>query len=371
MNRLGTAINSRSANRAKFAFAALMAFSFLFAQSLVTTALADKKPKDFGRVKITVPIHDPVKNPDGYPILIDGEDYGNTTPIQRTIQLSSGKTHTIEVIFPDNKRWTRDIFINAGRIYCIGVEYSPFIPPAEIEPCPPCSVMLESNYRVKVGDPVTVSANLNYAGSADNLTYTWTVSPGNARVLGGGGPRDRTVTLDTAGLPVDTPIRINLAVDTGFPPERKCNCQMATADIDIYDEPKPEAFQFVAFDDLKARLDNFVIDLQSKPDATAYVIYYSGERCPAGQASRLGERSRDYLVNTRGFDSSRLMVIDGGRSAIDWVELYVVPVGAKAPTPRPGEAPPVRADLSQYPCIQDLTAPQQPQRRPSRRRSRR
>ena len=371
-NRLETITRSRSTRGARFAFAALMAFFCLFAQSLVTTALADKRPKDYGRVKITVPIHDPVKNPDGYPILVDGEDYGNTSPIQRTIQLSSGRVHTIEVIFPDNKRWTRDIFINAGRIYCIGVEYSPFVPPIIETPCPPCSVMLESNYRVKQGDPVTLTANVNYGGSADDLTYTWTVSPGSATVMSGGGPRDRTVTLDTTGLPLDTAIRVNLAVDTGFPAEKKCNCQMATADIDIYGEPPPERFPFVAFDDLKARLDNYVVDLQSNKDATAYLIYYSGDKCPAGQASRLGERSRDYLVNARGFDPNRLVIIDGGKSAIDWIELHVVPLGGQAPTPNPGAAPAVRADLRQYPCMTDPTSQQQqqqsPRRRPSRRR---
>jgi hypothetical protein len=368
MNRFYTATHSRSANLGRFAFTALMALSFLFAQSLMTTAFADKRPKNFGRVKIYVPIHDPVKNPNGYPILVDGQDFGNTTPNQITLELASGRAHTIEIIFPDNKRWTRDIFINPGRIYCVGVEYAPFTPPVEV-PCPPCSITLEANSSVKQGDPVTVNANIDYKGSMDDLTYTWTVSPGTATIMSGGGPRDRTVTFDTAGIG-DRELRVNLVVDNGFPPEQKCGCRIATATTGIeIPEPEPDKFQFVAFDDLKARLDNFVIDLQANQGATAYVIYYSGDRCPAGQASRLGERSRDYLVNSRGFDPNRLVIIDGGKSAIDWVELYVVKLGGQPPTPRPGDPPAVRADLSQYPCITDPTTQQQQQRRrPSRRR---
>lgn len=366
-NKLETTIHSRFARSARFAFAALMALSFLFAQSLVTTALADKRPKDYGRVKIFVPIHDPVKNPDGYPILVDGKDYGTTTSIQRTLQLSSGQAHTIEIIFPDNKRWTRDVFINAGRIYCIGVEYAPFTPPLEV-PCPPCAITLEATPNVKQGDPITVNANIDYKGPMDDLTYTWTVSPGSAAVLSGGGPRDRTVTIDSKGIN-ERELRVNLVVDNGYPPDQKCGCRIATAVTGIdFPEPEPETFQFVAFDDLKARLDNFVINLQSNKDATAYVIYYSGERCPGGQSSRLGDRSKDYLVNTRGFDPNRLVIIDGGKSAIDWVELYVVPLGGQQPTPRPNQAPAARADLSQYPCITDPTTQQQQQRRPSRRR---
>lgn len=370
-HRFDAIIRTRFAQSAKFAFAALMALSFLFAQSLVTEAFADKRPKDYGRVKIFVPIHDPVKNPDGYPILVDGQDYGNTTPNQRTLQLASGRAHTIEIIFPDNKRWTRDVFINAGRIYCIGVEYTPFVPPVITEtPCPPCAITLEASSNVKQGDPITVNANIDYKGPMDDLTYTWTVSPGSATILSGGGPRDRSVTFDSAGIN-ERELRVTLVVDNGYPPDQRCGCKIATAVTGIdFPEPEPDRFQFVAFDELKARLDNFVIDLQSNKDATAYIVYYSGNKCPAGQASRLGERSREYLVNERNFDPNRLVIIDGGQSTMDWLELYVVKLGGKPPTPRPNEPPAMRADLGQYPCIQDPTTRRSPRRstRPSRRR---
>lgn len=368
MNRLETA-NSRSASRGRFAFAALMALCCLFAQSLVTTALADKKPKDFGLVKITVPIHDPVKNPDGYTLLVNGEDWGNTTPIQRTLELASGKTHRIEVVFSEDKRWVREIFINAGRIYCVGVQYSPFTPPEIIEPCPPCSVTLETTSEVKRGDPVTVDANVAFKGARENITYTWTVSPGNVRIASGGGPNDSSVTFDTTGLG-ENKLQINLAVDTGAfsSDQKKCNCENAVASVDIAFE-EPDRFQFVAYDELKARLDNLVIDLQRYKDATAYIIYYTGENCGTDLNSRLGDRSREYLINERGFDPNRLKVISGGRSTIDWMEIHVVPLGGAEPTPNPGAAPAARPDLRNR-CMQDVTT-QQPPPRPSRRRSRR
>ena len=41
--------------KAKFAFAALIALTFLFAQSLTTTARADKRP-NYGRIKISTKI---------------------------------------------------------------------------------------------------------------------------------------------------------------------------------------------------------------------------------------------------------------------------------------------------------------------------
>jgi len=86
----------------------------------------------------------------------------------------------------------------------------------------------------------------------------------------------------------------------------------------------------IRFNDEKARLDNYAIELQNAPASTGTIVVF-GNCAGAGQAR--GDRAKDYLVNTRGIDAGRLTVIDGGCREDLVVELWVVPSGAAAPTP--------------------------------------
>jgi hypothetical protein len=56
---------------------------------------------------------------------------------------------------------------------------------------------------------------------------------------------------------------------------------------------------------------------------------------PLGQVEKLMSRARDYLINQRGIDASRLVVVNGGFREEDSVELWLVPSGAQAPRPTP------------------------------------
>lgn len=311
---------------AKFAFAALIALAFLFAQSLATTARADKRP-NYGRIKIST-------TPGGYPILIDGKPAGETTASERLLDLPPG-THTVEIIFPNEERWTREFNVNAGRVYCIGLAYAPkSVPiPAKV-PCPyPVNVSAPST--VNDGDVITFTADVSYTGSSA-LNYTWTVSPASARIVSGAGTP--TIMVDSTGLGKQK-VEAILVVDDGSG-EQTCR-QTAEAATDVVPLPAIvkqkcyDCFPFTAFDDTKARLDNLAIELQNNPTAQGYIIVYSGVGSRAGQADRLITRAKDYLVTTRGIDASRLNVINGGYRDTDYFELWVVPQGAQPPTPTP------------------------------------
>jgi hypothetical protein len=86
----------------------------------------------------------------------------------------------------------------------------------------------------------------------------------------------------------------------------------------------------IRFNDEKARLDNFAIQLQNEPGATGTIVAFG--TC-AGQAQARADRAKDYLVNTRGIDAGRLTTVDGGCREDLVVELWIVPSGAAAPTP--------------------------------------
>jgi hypothetical protein len=92
--------------------------------------------------------------------------------------------------------------------------------------------------------------------------------------------------------------------------------------------------------DLKARLDNFAIELQNQPSALGHVIVYRSRRDPPSISQRYALLARDYLVKQRGIARNRLVTVDGGRSGCLMYELWIVP---------PGAAPPERRFTYKYP----------------------
>lgn len=318
-----------TAPRAKFAFVALVALSLLFVQSLQTEAHAspDKKRPNYGRVKLST-------NPGGFPILIDGQPAGNTTASDRLIDLAPGP-HTIEILFPQ-ERWTREFVVSAGRIYCIGLAYAPrTIPLPAALPCP-YPVNVNAPASVTDGEVITFASNVSYRGSSA-LNYTWTISPAGARIISGVGTP--TLMVDSTGIG-NQPVTATLVVDDGSG-ESSCR-QTAQFVTNVTSIPLPpvksriyDQFEPPAFDDVKARLDNLAIELQNAPTSQGHVIVYAGRRSRAGQADRLMERARQYLVSERGIDSSRLVFTNGGYRETDYFELWLVPQGAEAPQATP------------------------------------
>ena len=83
--------------------------------------------------------------------------------------------------------------------------------------------------------------------------------------------------------------------------------------------------------DQNAHLDNYAIQLQNEPGARAYIIAYSGRTSPAGSAAARLRTIKQYLVETRGIEGSRLVTINGGVRERAGTDLWIVPPGAKPP----------------------------------------
>lgn len=96
----------------------------------------------------------------------------------------------------------------------------------------------------------------------------------------------------------------------------------------IQQSRKFDEFAYVASNDMKARLDNFAIGIQSSEDS-AYIIGYGS--C-GDQARSMLLRAQDYLVNQRGLNREKVRTIDGGCRSISFMELWVAPPGAGPPT---------------------------------------
>ena len=322
---MSTATFNNPRTYGKLALAALLALTFCMANPASTVYAKKRKLAKYGSIKI-------LSTPGGLPIEIDGKPEGLTTTDYRAFDRDPG-VHMIVITLPGGQRWTREVDLQAGRIKCVAINFRSS-PPIVKSPCP-YPVSLSVDAEVSEGEVITFSADTAYSGSA-LLNYTWTLSPGEAKILTSVGSR---ITVDSTGLGGQR-VTASVVVDDG---SGEAACRQ-TAQASTFVRP-PERIEHpsrqfdvccsCSFDDQKARLDNLAIELQNDPTAKTYVIAYGGRTSRIGQADLLSDRARNYLVTNRGIDQSRITVMNGGFREEDCVELWIIPSGATPPQPSP------------------------------------
>ena len=227
-------------------------------------------------------------------------------------------------------------------------------------PCPTVSVSCPSD--VDQGSPITFNASVS---SSANVTYNWSVSAGTIS----SGQGTSSITVDTANLGGQA---VTATVELGGL-DPSCS-RTASCTTGVRPPPKTpvkfDEYGDIRFNDEKARLDNYAIQLQNDPAAQGYIIGYgtcSGDGLCSHTscivAQKRIERAKDYLVNTRGIDAGRIVTVDGGCRADVAVELWVVPTGATPPA--------ASTDNAVSPCPECKTKKAAPRRRSRARRGHR
>jgi hypothetical protein len=186
--------------------------------------------------------------------------------------------------------------------------------------CP--NVTVSCSDMVDAGTPATFTANFQQGTPTVSETYNWTVSAGTIT----SGQGTSSITVDTTGLGGQS---ITATVEIGGV-DPTCN-RTASCTTPVRQQVGPRKFDEygnIRFNDEKARLDNYAIQLQNEPSSTGVIIAYGS--CD-GEGMTRGNRAKDYLVNTRGIDAGRITVVDGGCRSELHVELWIVPSGAMAP----------------------------------------
>ena len=94
-----------------------------------------------------------------------------------------------------------------------------------------------------------------------------------------------------------------------------------------------DSFGLLANNDIKARIDSFLIALQNEPNATGVIIYYTGRN---GNQDFL--TSKENVINghfaKKGFDRNRVSHWHGGDCGKNMlIQLWLVPAGSPGPTP--------------------------------------
>jgi hypothetical protein len=199
-------------------------------------------------------------------------------------------------------------------------------PPPQRQPvCPNVGVICPE--RVELNEPVTFTSTLTGGSGVTNPTYHWTVSAG--RIMDGQGTP--SIRVDTNGLAGQT-LTATVSVG-GYTLDCSATCSVqfpVPVECRKFDE-----FPAISYNDEKARLDNYAIELQNDPSSTAYVIVYPGPKGKPGEVQKHTTRIVDYMVNSRGINAQRIVTLVGPARDELMVELWLCPQGAKPPALAP------------------------------------
>jgi hypothetical protein len=201
-----------------------------------------------------------------------------------------------------------------------------------VKPCvavqPVCpAIEISCPTDVALDKPLTFTSRYSGGVPANVMpAYNWTVSAG--MIIAGQGTD--TIKVDTAGLAGQT-IKASLSMG-GYNLECSAECAV-TIPLPKLSNKKFDEFPDISRNDEKARLDNFGIELQNDPTATAYVIVYPGRSGKRGEVQYHASRVVDYLVNSRNLDKSRIVTLVGPARNELFVELWITPQGATPPNP--------------------------------------
>lgn len=238
-----------------------------------------------------------------------------------------GRTVTWDLSGVANGTYTATVEVNDGNQHTATASVTVTVADCTdcVKPPPPCPVVSVScPSDVGAGEPITFTASVTGGEAGATWTYNWSVSAGTIS-SGQGTP---SITVDTTGLEGTVTATVSIG---GADPS--CTGTTASCSTSIRTPPrrplKFDEYGNIRFNDEKARLDNFAIQLQNDPTATATIIVYG--TC-AGEGQQRGDRAKDYLVNTRGIEAGRITVVDGGCRADLTVQLWIVPSGAETPT---------------------------------------
>ena len=201
-----------------------------------------------------------------------------------------------------------------------------------VNPCPvvqPVCPAIEISCPTNITRDQPVTFTSRYTGGVPaniNPVYNWTVSAG--RIIEGQGTN--TIKVDITGLAGES-ITASLSMG-GYNLDCTASCTIVPP-LPMPANRKFDEFPDIQRNDEKARLDNFVIELQNDPTATAYVIVYPGKTSKRGDVQHHSSRIVEYLVHSRGLDERRIVTLVGTTRDELLVQLWVSPAGATPPKP--------------------------------------
>lgn len=180
-------------------------------------------------------------------------------------------------------------------------------------PCPSVSVaVVGDNYAES---PFFFKAAVANLPPNENILYKWNIY--NGEIIGGHG----TSLIEVIGKrPITASVELT---------EYSSRCKNVVASVSLisFDSPPPvqqvSEFGSIPFKRQKKSLDEFVYRLRKNLGARGFIIAY-------GRWSFAREALK-YLIETQGFETSRLVYVEKPRKGKVRVKLLLVPPGAALP----------------------------------------
>lgn len=212
------------------------------------------------------------------------------------------------------------LFLSATAIFHVSAQQSK---------CPTVSVTCPDTVYLG-GDVLSFVVNVTGGDPDVTPTYNWTVSNGSID----SGQGTVAIKLDLSGITDNSTVTATVDVG-GYDRECSTSSSCTASVLKKAEARKLDEYGKLAAKDANARLDNFAIELQNDPTAQGYVIAYGGRKSPAGEAMKMADSAKDYLVKKRNLDAQRVMTLDGGFREEPMIELWLVPSEATPPSPTP------------------------------------
>ena len=191
-----------------------------------------------------------------------------------------------------------------------------------------CGIVdIEGPAKVDPGAAVVFNVKITSMIHTGSPQFKWTVSAGTIMT----GQGTDVITVDTTGLGGQE--LTATAELVGAPP----GCRASASTTTQVNAP-PDACDYrfdeygdINFEDEKARLDNFAIQLLNVPMSIGSIHMSAGQVTFKNEArERLG-RIKSYLVNVRNIDPSRIVTADCGFTQELIIRLRIVPFGSTLP----------------------------------------
>ncbi len=176
--------------------------------------------------------------------------------------------------------------------------------------------------RVKAGEPILFKARVNNSKVVGEPQYHWEVSAGTIAQ----GEGTANITVDTAGLggqSIRTTVEL-AGITTDCSNQYSFSVAVEPPDICdlLFDE-----YGDIRFEDEKARLDNFAIQLMNQPDFRGQITVFAGRETYEHEATDRLVRAMNYLVKVRGVPQQKLILINAGYLEDISTHLNLLPPG--------------------------------------------
>lgn len=191
-----------------------------------------------------------------------------------------------------------------------------------------CGIVgIEGPSQVAPGTPLVFKAKITGMIHTTKPEFKWKLSVGT--ITSGQGTGEISVdTTGLGGLDVITTVELSGApLGCNGSADKKTQVESAGfACGHRFDE-----YGDIKFEDEKARLDNFAIQLSNEPLSSGHILMSAGQITFENEATERLDRAKSYLVNVREIDPNRVVTVDCGFAPELSIKLYIAPLGSTHP----------------------------------------